>query len=167
MAWWRRCSGSTAGGLPGAVLYKAINTADSMIGHRNDRYLAFGWAAARLDDLANLPASRLTALWLIIATAAFPGASARSALKAVWRDAGRHKSPNAGWPEAALAGALGFKLAGPRVYGGVLVDDATMGDGRAELGPADIAQALALYRVACAVQAAVLAVVAAAWLIPV
>ena len=133
------------GGLVGGALYKAINTADSMIGHKDDRYGAFGWAAARLDDLVNLPASRLAALWLILAAALTPGASARDAARAVWRDASRHRSPNAGWPEAAMAGALGLKLAGPRVYGETLVEDAFMGEGRREADAADIrtgAQAL-------------------------
>ena len=105
------------GGLTGGALYKAINTADSMIGHRDARYAAFGWAAARLDDLVNLPASRLAALWLVLAAAMTPAASAREALRAVRRDAAKHRSPNAGWPEAAMAGALGLRLAGPRVYG--------------------------------------------------
>ncbi|EJW12840.1 Adenosylcobinamide-phosphate synthase [Rhodovulum sp. PH10] len=135
-------------GLPGMLAYKAINTADSMIGHLTARYRAFGWAAARLDDLVNLPASRLTGLMLIAAAAVVPGASASGALRAVLRDAKRHRSPNAGWPEAAMAGALGLRLAGPRVYGGVRVDDAWMGDGRAEATPADIFRALTLYRAA-------------------
>jgi adenosylcobinamide-phosphate synthase len=148
------------GGLAGGALYKAINTADSMIGHRNERYLAFGWAAARLDDLVNLPASRLAALWLILAAAALPGASPRQAARAVSRDASRHRSPNAGWPEAAMAGALGLALAGPRVYGETLVEDAFMGAGRREAGAADIGRGLALYRRACVVQAIVLAAVA-------
>jgi adenosylcobinamide-phosphate synthase len=151
------------GGLVGGGLYKAINTADSMIGHKDERYKAFGWAAARLDDLVNLPASRLAALWLIVAAALTPGASARDAAQAAWRDAARHRSPNAGWPEAAMAGALGLKLAGPRVYGQTLVDDAFMGQGRREAGAADIRQALRLYRRACAVQALALAVGVAAW----
>ena len=117
------------GGLIGGAVYKAINTADSMIGHKDDRYAAFGWAAARLDDLVNLPASRLAALWLVLAAAVTPGASAWRAARTVWRDASLHRSPNAGWPEAAMAGALGLKLAGPRVYGRTLVDDAFMGRG--------------------------------------
>ena len=150
------------GGLVGGALYKAINTADSMIGHKNDRYLAFGWAAARLDDLVNLPASRLAALWFILAAALTPGASARDAEQAVRRDARRHRSPNAGWPEAAMAGALGLTLAGPRVYGETLVDDALMGSGRREADAADIRQALRLYKRACAIQAATLALAAAA-----
>jgi len=137
------------GGLPGIALYKAINTADSMIGHKTPRHLAFGWASARLDDLVNLPASRLTALLLIAAAALDGQASATGAWRAVGRDARRHRSPNAGWPESAMAGALGLRLAGPRTYGAVTVDDSWMGDGRAEATAADIRRALRLYRTAC------------------
>jgi adenosylcobinamide-phosphate synthase len=136
------------GGLPGIIAYKAINTADSMIGHMSERHRAFGWAAARLDDLVNLPASRLTGLLFVAAAAMVPGASAPSAWRAYRRDARRHRSPNAGWPEAAMAGALGLRLAGPRVYGGVLVDDHWMGDGRAEATAQDIDRALMIYRTA-------------------
>jgi adenosylcobinamide-phosphate synthase len=132
------------GGLPGAALYKAINTADSMIGHRTLRHADFGWAAARLDDLVNLPASRLSALFLIAAATINGDASA--ACRAVRRDAQSHRSPNAGYPEAAVAGALGLSLAGPRRYGGVLVEDATMGDGRRDADAGDIRRALVLYR---------------------
>ena len=145
-------------GLPGAALYKAINTTDSMIGHRTPRYEAFGWAAARLDDLVNLPASRLSALLLITAAGLSKNASANGAWRAVRRDAARHRSPNAGYPEAAMAGALGLSLAGPRVYGGVPVEDATMGDGRRDADSADIVRALALYRRADAILLALLAV---------
>jgi adenosylcobinamide-phosphate synthase len=141
------------GGLTGGALYKAVNTADSMIGHKSERHLAFGWAAARLDDLINLPASRLSAFWLILAAAILPGASAVPAARAVRRDARRHGSPNAGWPEAAIAGALGLRLAGPRVYGEERIDDAFMGEGRAQAGVADIRLALSLYRLACLLQA--------------
>jgi adenosylcobinamide-phosphate synthase len=156
-------------GLSGAAAYKAVNTADSMIGHRTPRHLAFGWAAARLDDLVNLPASRLSAL-LIIAAAAIGrwlppplageggegasgkgGAAAAEAWRAVIRDAPRHRSPNAGYPEAAMAGALGLSLAGPRVYGGVEIGDAFMGCGRRAATAADIRAALALYRRADAI----------------
>jgi adenosylcobinamide-phosphate synthase len=145
------------GGLVGGALYKAVNTADSMIGHKDDRYGAFGWAAARLDDLVNLPASRLAALWLILAAALIPGASARDAARAVWRDASLHRSPNAGWPEAAMAGALGLKLAGPRVYGNTLVEDAFMGAGRREADARDIKRALTLYRASCVIEVLALA----------
>jgi adenosylcobinamide-phosphate synthase len=149
-------------GLPGGAVYKAVNTADSMIGHRNARYEAFGWAAARFDDLINLPASRLSALWLALAALVTPGANARCAWRGVWRDASRHRSPNAGWPEAAMAGALGLQLAGPRVYGDALVDDAFMGDGRRDAGSADIFRALRLYVTACALQLAAVAMLALA-----
>jgi adenosylcobinamide-phosphate synthase len=146
------------GGLTGGALYKAVNTADSMIGHRNERYAAFGWAAARLDDLVNLPASRLAALWIVLAAFLTPDASPQAAARAVRRDASKHRSPNAGWPEAAMAGALGLGLAGPRVYGTTLVEDAFMGDGRREAGAADIRRALGLYRLACLIQGFALAV---------
>jgi adenosylcobinamide-phosphate synthase len=150
------------GGLPGAALYKAINTADSMIGHRSPPYEAFGWAAARLDDLVNLPASRLSALLLVAAAALSRNGSADAAWRAVCRDAAKHRSPNAGYPEAAMAGALGLSLAGPRVYGGALVEDAFMGDGRREADAADIRRALTLYRIADAILLAVLGVLALA-----
>jgi adenosylcobinamide-phosphate synthase len=149
------------GGLPGAALYKAVNTADSMIGHRTPRYAAFGWAAARFDDLVNLPASRLSAVLLVTAAAVTETTSAAEAWRAVRRDARRHRSPNAGWPEAAMAGALGLSLAGPRIYGGVTVDDAYMGDGRRDATVADILRALTLYRRADAILIALLAVATA------
>ncbi len=133
------------GGLPGIALYKAVNTADSMIGHKDDRYLAFGWASARLDDLLNWIPARLTAL--LFAGAAFwvKGADAEKSWTTTLRDAGKHESPNAGWPEAAMAGALGFALGGPRSYGGTVHALPTLGDGRTDLGPADIRKALDLY----------------------
>jgi adenosylcobinamide-phosphate synthase len=155
------------GGLPGAALYKAINTADSMIGHRTPSHAAFGWAAARLDDLVNLPASRLSALLLVVAASLSNGASAAAAWRAVRRDAGHHRSPNAGYPEAAMAGALGLSLAGPRAYAGVLVKDAMMGDGGRDANAADIRRALALYRTADAILIALLAVAAVLLIAPV
>jgi adenosylcobinamide-phosphate synthase len=147
-------------GLPGAALYKAINTADSMIGHRTPRHETFGWAAARLDDLVNLPASRLSALLLVAAAALNRSASTAAAWRTVVRDAPRHRSPNAGYPEAAMAGALSLSLAGPRVYGGVRIDDATMGDGRRDATAADIRRALTLYRYADAILIALVAAIA-------
>jgi adenosylcobinamide-phosphate synthase len=133
------------GGLPGGVVYKAINTADSMIGHRTPRYQAFGWAAARLDDLVNLPASRLSGVLIVAGAALSRNASTAGAWRALWRDAPRHRSPNAGYPEAAMAGALGLALAGPRVYRGIEVADALMGNGRRDVTAADIRRALSLY----------------------
>ena len=135
----------TLGGLPGAAIYKSVNTADSMIGHKTDRHGAFGWASARFDDLINLPASRLTALLVIVAAAIVPGANPVEAWRSVWRDAKSHRSPNAGWPEAAFAGALGLSLAGPRHYGGQLTTDAPMGRGKRDATSDDIRRALKLY----------------------
>jgi adenosylcobinamide-phosphate synthase len=151
-----------AGGLAGGVAYKAANTADSMIGHRTPRHKDFGFAAARLDDLLNLPASRLSVLLIVAAAAIGKGTSASASWSAVRRDAHRHRSPNAGYPEAAMAGALGLALAGPRVYGGILVNDATMGHGRRDAGPQDIRAALALYRRADLIFVALVAALAAA-----
>jgi adenosylcobinamide-phosphate synthase len=140
------------GGLAGAALYKTINTADSMVGHRTPRFINFGWASARLDDVVNLPAARLSALLLIVAAALTDIAAAREAWRAVWRDAPNHVSPNAGWPEAAMAGALGLKLGGPRIYGHVVLDGAFMGEGRRAATCEDIYRALRLFRRAAAVQ---------------
>ena len=145
-------------GLPGGIAYKAINTADSMIGHKTPLYIDFGWAAARSDDVANWPAARLAALWLALGAMFVPGASPWRALAVAWRDAGKHASPNAGWPEAAMAGALGLRLMGPRSYEGERVAGQWMGDGRFALKAADIRTALKLYRAACGVQLAVMAV---------
>ena len=150
-------------GLPGALIYKASNTADSMIGHRTMRYEAFGWASARLDDLLNLPAARLSAL-LVAAGAAMTGASFRAALSTCNRDARAHASPNAGWPEAAMAGALDLRLGGPRAYGSHEVDGAWLGSGRAEATPADIRRALRIFRCAAATAICVFAGVALALL---
>ena len=141
--------------LTGGVLYKAANTADSMIGHKSEKYHAFGWAAARFDDLVNLPASRISAVLIILAAALIPGCSAWNAIKAVRRDAPHHRSPNAGWPEAAMAGALGLKIAGPRLYGTEMVEDAYMGDGRREANTKDIRRALRVYRVAAVIEGVV------------
>ncbi len=154
-------------GLPGAALYKAVNTADSMIGHRTARHEAFGWAAARLDDLVNLPASRLAALLLVAAAALRARPSAAKAWRIVRRDAPHHRSPNAGYPEAAVAGALDLALAGPRSYGGVSIADATIGDGRRAADAADIRRALALYRLADAILIAILLLLAALFNAPV
>ena len=149
-----------AGGLPGAAAYKAINTADSMIGHHSERYEQFGWASARLDDLVNLPASRLSALFLIIAAYLTPGASASEAFGVVLRDASRHRSPNAGYPEAAVAGALGLALAGPRTYEGTPADGTWIGEGRYGATADDIRAALTLYRRADMVMIGGVAIVA-------
>ena len=135
-------------GLPGLAAYKAVNTLDSMIGHRSPRYEAFGKVAARLDDAVNWPPARLTGVALALAAPVVRRAGLRDACRAMVWDARRHRSPNAGWPESAMAGALGLRLAGPRWYQGRVVDDAWMGDGRAEVTAADIHAALSLYLIA-------------------
>ena len=135
-------------GLPGIVAYKAINTADSMIGHKSERYLYFGWAAARLDDLVNLPASRLTGALFAAAAAWTDRERGRTALQTMWRDAPKHQSPNAGWPESALAASLGVKFGGPRRYDGTLVNLPWMGEGRETLNRDDIRKGLRLYATA-------------------
>jgi adenosylcobinamide-phosphate synthase len=136
-------------GLPGLFAYKMTNTLDSMIGHRSERYRAFGWAAARFDDLLNsvpAPASGL----LLVGAAVFAGdGRAGRALAVMLRDSRKHHSPNAGWPEAAMAGALGLALAGPRHYAEGAVNDPWLGDGTARAEPADIRRALRLYLLAC------------------
>jgi adenosylcobinamide-phosphate synthase len=148
-------------GLPGILVYKTVNTADSMIGHRTARHLAFGWAAARLDDGLNLVPARGAGLLLAAAGLFLPGASAGRAFAAMIRDAGLHRSPNAGWQEAALAGALGVALAGPRRYGGKTVEDHWMNEtGRRDATVEDIRRGLKLYALACILQAGILAVFA-------
>ncbi len=136
-------------GLPGLFAYKMANTLDSMIGHRTPRYRSFGWAAARLDDALNIVPARLSGL-LFIAAAAFAkrGRPGR-ALVIMLRDGRKHHSVNAGWPESAMAGALGLALAGPRRYPEGLVADPWLGDGTAQAATSDIARALDLYQLAC------------------
>lgn len=147
-------------GLPGLLAYKAVNTADSMIGHKTPKHAAFGWASARLDDLLNLPASRLAGLFVALA-APLGGGSPKAAFRAMMRDARKHRSPNAGWPEAAMAGALALALAGPRAYSGYTVDDPFMhGEGRRQANADDISRALRIFAAACAIQALAVAAVA-------
>jgi adenosylcobinamide-phosphate synthase len=126
-------------GLPGILIYKLVNTADSMIGHRNEKYADFGWASARLDDVLNFVPARLTALLFCIADLSLSG------LKAAVRDAGRHRSINAGWPEAAMAALVNVRLAGPRTYNGQTVDDSWMyPEGRDLAGPDEIMESVNL-----------------------
>jgi adenosylcobinamide-phosphate synthase len=148
-------------GLPGMLAYKAINTLDSMIGHRTARHLHFGRFSARLDDAANWLPARLSAVLILMAALFVPGAHADAGWRALRRDARRHRSPNAGWPEAAMAGCLGLRLAGPRRYGGTMVDDAWMGDGRAGATSTDIRRALRMMGCASALAAALLALLLA------
>lgn len=131
-------------GLPGLLAYKVVNTLDSMIGYRNERYEAFGKAAARLDDAVNWVPARLAGGCFCLAALLYPGASARQAWQVMLRDAPKHRSVNAGWPEAAVAGGLGFALAGPRRYGDRVVDDHWMGNGRSALSAGDVHRALGL-----------------------
>lgn len=133
-------------GLPGIAAYKAINTLDSMIGHRNDRYEQFGKCAARLDDLVNLVPARLTGLLFALAALRHMP----RAVGVMWRDAGKHRSPNAGWPEGAMAGALGIRLSGPRVYGTTRVAEPWLNAGCPDPTPRDLGRALSLYRRAMA-----------------
>ena len=126
-------------GLPGIVAYKAVNTADSMIGHRTERFEKFGWASARLDDVLNWVPARLTGLLFCVA------GQGRAAFDVMVRDAGQHRSPNAGWPEAAMAASLGVALAGPRDYGSYQVEDPYMNAvGTPKAGPMHIRRAISL-----------------------
>ena len=148
-------------GLPGLFAYKMANTLDSMIGHRTARYRAFGWAAARFDDALNLVPARISGLLLVAAAAFADKANAGRAFAILLRDAKKHHSPNAGWPEAAMAGALGLALAGPRDYAEGRVADPWLGSGTPLARPADIDRALRLYALACLLLAGV---ILGAWL---
>lgn len=132
-------------GLPGLVVYKAANTADSMIGHKSDEHLHFGYASARFDDALNFIPARLTALLFSSAALFESQQTANAALSSAWTDAGKHRSPNAGWPEAAMAGALDLRFGGPRDYDGETVDLPWLGNGREMLTRHDIAAGLQLY----------------------
>jgi adenosylcobinamide-phosphate synthase len=150
-------------GLPGLLAYKAVNTLDSMIGHRSPRYKDFGMAAARLDTAANFLPARLAGAIIALAGIVAPRGNPAMALKTMLRDARKHRSVNAGWPEAAGAGALGLALAGPRRYGAEVVNDPWIGGGRARATPADMRRALYLFVVACLVHAGLIALLALAW----
>ena len=147
-------------GLPGLLLYKTVNTLDSMIGHKSSRYLDFGWASARFDDLLNLIPARLAGLLIALASTFVSQGRPDRALRIMWRDAGKHRSPNAGWPEAAMAGALDLALSGPRRYGELVVDDPWLGDGRARATPSDMRRALMVFIAACLLQLLILAALA-------
>ncbi len=128
-------------GLPGVWAYKAINTADSMIGHREERWRAFGWAAARVDDVANWVPARIAGVLVCLAGAGGWGV--------MWRDCRKHASPNAGWPEAAMAGVLRVALAGPVVYDGVVANKFWIGREGAVASSGDLRRALHVYWRAC------------------
>ena len=142
------------GGLPGLFAYKAVNTADSMIGHREPRWRSFGWTSARTDDLMNLIPSRLAGILIALA--------GRGGWRAMWRDAGKHASPNAGWPEAAMAGALGVLLGGPAWYDGALSPRPTLGEGRTP-DAADLAKAMRIYLCACGLLGLILVMGGLVW----
>ncbi len=145
-------------GLPGIAAYKAINTLDSMIGHRSARYESFGWASARFDDLVNLLPARATgALFALVS------ARPRAAILVMLRDAGLHRSPNAGWPEAAMAASLNVRLSGPRVYGDRLADEPWVNAGAPDPEAGDLARGLALYIRAMLVLGAALACIGVVW----
>ncbi len=147
-------------GFPGLLVYKTVNTMDSMIGYRSPRYRAFGMTAARLDDVLNLIPARLAGLFFVFAAAFVPTAKPGGALKIMLRDSKYHRSFNAGWPEGAMAGALGLKLAGPRQYPGTTVNDPWIGDGVADATAKDISRALYLYFVACLINGVWVAAIA-------
>jgi adenosylcobinamide-phosphate synthase len=140
-------------GLPGIFGYKAINTLDSMIGHRSERHEAFGWAAARIDDVANFIPARLTGFLFVLLAP-----RRAEALSCMTRDARRHRSPNAGWPEAAMAGALGVRLSGPRIYHGSITNEPWLNEGARDPLAADISQGLTVYRRAMLLLAGLLAI---------
>lgn len=144
-------------GLPGIAAYKAINTLDSMIGHRNARYEAFGWASAHIDDVVNLVPARLSGGLFALCSA-----HRLRALTTMFRDARHHRSPNAGWPEAAMAGALGIRLSGPRHYGDTVSNEPWVNAGAPDPDANDLNHALALYRRTMLLCAGLLAV--GAWL---
>lgn len=142
------------GGLPGLFIYKAVNTADSLIGHLEPRWRAFGWAAARTDDLMNIVPARLAGLLIV--------AVGRRGFGTMLRDAPAHASPNAGWPEAAMAGALACQLGGPAAYDGVTCERPRFGSGHAP-GTADLRRGLRLYLAACGLMCAALLAGGLAW----
>ncbi|MCH8137639.1 MAG: cobalamin biosynthesis protein CobD [Proteobacteria bacterium] len=144
-------------GLPGLMMYKAVNTMDSMIGFTTPRHRAFGMAAARLDDALNFFPARISGLVIALAALFVPTANAARAFKVMWSDAGKHRSLNAGWPEGAMAGALDLALGGPRSYEGEVVPDPWIGGGRARANHRDIRRALYMFTVACLINAGLVA----------
>ncbi len=147
-------------GLPGMMIYKAVNTLDSMIGYRDKKYAAFGFTAAKLDDILNFVPARLAGLIIVCAAIVAPRTNPARAFTTMWRDAAKHKSPNAGWPEAAMAGALGLALAGPRRYARHTQNDPWIGNGTARVQPGHMDRALYVFMVACLINALLVAVIA-------
>ena len=148
-------------GLPGLFFCKAVNTMDSMIGYRNERYNMFGRVAARLDDVVMWIPARFAALLIIVAACVVPRSNPLRAIRFILNDASKHPSVNAGWPEAAMAGALNYSLGGPRVYEGGLKEGLWIGNGRFELLPVDIKHSLNLFVATCCLNGFL---ILAAWL---
>ncbi len=146
-------------GLPGMLAYKMINTTDSMIGYKSERYLHFGRFAAELDDAVNWLPARLSGLLIAIASLSMSGGNLRKSLKAMRRDARNHRSPNAGWPEAAMAGALDMRIAGPRSYHGETAEGSWMGDGTPDLTSRHIKTAIGLFWRSCLLLLLIVAVI--------
>jgi len=144
-------------GLPGIAGYKAINTLDSMIGHKNEKYAAFGGFAARLDDMANWVPARISGFLIAAASLQL------QAFQIMFKNARTHRSPNAGWPEAAMAGALGVRLSGPRSYGAHTTNEPWLHEGARDPDAADIVRGLSLYQRALGLGALLLGAVALAW----
>ena len=140
------------GGVPAMIAFKAVSTLDSMVGYRDERYIRFGWASARLDDIANFIPARLSVL-LIPFSAFILNLNGSNAFRVALRDGGKHESPNSGLPEAAFAGALGVRLGGPAVYGGVRVDRPFIGDELEPLTPGKVREAVKLMRLCSAITA--------------
>ena len=134
------------GGAPLALAYKMVNTLDSMVGYKNPRYLLFGRIAARIDDLANFLPARLSVVLIAMASRLVQGCSSRLALRTGWREGNNHSSPNAGYPEAAFAGALGVQMGGPNLYHGVLVEKPYIGRGLGSVTLEHIPRACRLMR---------------------
>jgi adenosylcobinamide-phosphate synthase len=148
-------------GLPGLLIYKTVNTMDSMIGYRTPRHDAFGKAAARLDDLLNYIPARIAAVLIVLASAFVPRGRPGASFRVMARDGGKHRSPNAGWSEAAMAGALGVALSGPRSYNGKTTDQPWVGgEFSARIGSAEIRRGLYLFVVACLLEAVIVALIA-------
>jgi adenosylcobinamide-phosphate synthase len=148
-------------GLPGLLVYKTINTMDSMIGYRTSRHEAFGKVAARTDDILNYVPARIAAVLIVLASAFVPRGRPGSSFRVMVRDGGKHRSPNAGWSEAAMAGALGVALSGPRSYHGKTTDQPWVGgEFSVKIGSAEIRRGLYLFVVACLLEAVIVVLIA-------
>jgi adenosylcobinamide-phosphate synthase len=154
---------AAVGGVPLAFAYRAVNTLDSMVGYKNDRYINFGWASAKFDDICNYIPARITACLIVLAAAALPGCDPQGALRVLWRDAGKHPSPNSGYAEAPVAGALGVRLGGCNRYFGRPSWRSYMGEARHALKAGDIKKAVAIMYFAAVAFVAILTAASAFW----